>query len=89
MLKIEYDTKLIKLLAREIVKELKRAELAEQKEPELLSSKAAAEYLGITEDYLRKIKHRLPYQKQGTHNQGRLVFQKQGLFDAYMSIKKV
>lgn len=88
MQKIEYDPKFIKLLAREVVKEMKRAEFEKPEEPELLTSKAAAEYLGVSEDYLRKIKNRLPYQKQGKNNQGRLVFQKQGLLEAYLGAKK-
>ena len=88
MIKFEYDTKFIKLLAKEVVKEMQRIAENKPEEPEYLSSKAAAEYLGVSEDYIRKIKHKLPYVKQGKNNQGRLVFFKQGLFDAYIERQK-
>ena len=82
MLKFEYDPHFIKLLAKEVVKEIRRAE---QEEPEMISCKAAAAYLGISEDYLRKIKDRLPHVKQGNNNQGRLLFVKKGLMEAYLN----
>lgn len=85
MVKFEYDPVFIKLLAKEVVKEMRRADLGKAPEPEMISSKAAAVYLGITEDYLRKIKDRLPHVKQGGHNQGRLLFMKEGLMEAYLN----
>ena len=88
MLKFEHDRIFIKLFAKEVVKEMMRLKENKPEEPEYLNSKAAAEYLGISEDYIRKIKHKLPYLKQGTKNQGRLVFLKEGLFEAYTETKK-
>ena len=77
-MRIEYDPVFIKLLAKEVVKEMRRTE-KEQPQPELISCKDAAALIGVSEDYVRKIKDRLPHVKQGSNNQGRLLFIKEGL----------
>jgi hypothetical protein len=85
-MRIEYDPVFIKLLAKEVVKEMRRTE-KEQPEPELISCKDAAALIGVSEDYVRKIKDRLPHVKQGNNNQGRLLFFKEGLMEAYLNSK--
>ena len=85
-MRIEYDTVFIKLLAKEVVKEMRRTE-QEKPQPELISSKEAAAQIGVSEDYIRKIKDRLPHVKQGNNNQGRLLFVKEGLMEAYLNSK--
>ena len=75
VMRIEYDTVFIKLLAKEVVKEMRRTE-QEKPQPELISSKEAAAHIGVSEDYIRKIKDRLPHVKQGNNNQGRLFARK-------------
>lgn len=82
----EYDTVFIKLLAKEVVKEMRRTE-QEKPQPELISSKEAAALIGVSEDYIRKIKDRLPHVKQGNNNQGRLLFVKEGQMEAYLNSK--
>ena len=84
MLQFEYDPKFIKLLAKEVVKEMQRVSKEDLVDNAILTSKEAAEYLGISSDYLRKIKHKLPYEKQGDNSQGRLMFRREGLLEAYL-----
>jgi hypothetical protein len=86
VMRIEYDTVFIKLLAKEVVKEMRRTE-QEKPQPELISSKEAAALIGVSEDYVRKIKDRLPHVKQGNNKQGRLLFVKEGLMEAYLNSK--
>ena len=63
----------------------------EAKEPELITVKEAAavkeaaETLNLSEDYVRKIKDKLPHVKQGNSKQGRILFVKEGLMDAYLN----
>ena len=64
MMRFEYDQKFIKLLAKEMVKEMQKVK-SEAKEPELITVKEAAETLNLSEDYVRKIKDKLPHVKQG------------------------
>ena len=78
MMRFEYDQKFIKLLAKEMVKEMQKVK-DETKEPE------AAETLNLSEDYVRKIKDKLPHVKQGNSKQGRILFVKEGLMDAYLN----
>ena len=85
-MRIEYDPVFIKLLAKEVVKEMRRTE-KEQPQPELISCKDAGALIGVSEDYVRKIKDRLPHVKQGSNNQGRLLFIKEGLMEAYLNSK--
>lgn len=85
-MRIEYDPVFIKLLAKEVVKEMRRTE-KEQPQQELISCKDAAALIGVSEDYVRKIKDRLPHVKQGSNNQGRLLFIKEGLMEAYLNSK--
>ena len=54
MMRFEYDQKFIKLLAKEMVKEMQKVK-DEAKEPELITVKEAAETLNLSEDYVRKI----------------------------------
>lgn len=86
MMRFEYDQKFIKLLAKEMVKEMQKVK-DETKEPELITVKEAAALIGVSEDYIRKIKDRLPHVKQGNNNQGRLLFVKEGLMEAYLNSK--
>ena len=86
MLRFEYDPTFIKLLAKEVVKEMRRVE-KEKPQPELISCKEAATLIGVSEDYVRKIKDRLPHVKQGNNNQGRLLFVREGLLEAYLNSK--
>ena len=60
MMRFEYDQKFIKLLAKEMVKEMQKVK-DEAKEPELITVKEAAETLNLSEDYVRKIKDKLPH----------------------------
>ena len=71
MMRFEYDPKFIKLLAKEMVKEMQKVK-DETKEPELITVKEAAETLNLSEDYVRKIKDKLPHVKQGNSKQGRI-----------------
>ena len=73
MMRFEYDPKFIKLLAKEMVKEMQKVK-SEAKEPELITVKEAAETLNLSEDYVRKIKDKLPHVKQGNSKQGRILF---------------
>ena len=57
MMRFEYDPKFIKLLAKEMVKEMQKVK-SEAKEPELITVKEAAETLNLSEDYVRKIKEK-------------------------------
>ena len=57
------------------------------KEPELITVKEAVETLNLSEDYVRKIKDKLPHVKQGNSKQGRLLFVKEGLMEAYLNSK--
>lgn len=75
-----------KVLAKEVVKEMRRTE-KEKPEPELISCKEAATLIGVSEDYIRKIKDRLPHVKQGNNNQGHLLFVKEGLIEVYLNSK--
>lgn len=84
MTKLEYDPALIKLIAREVVKEIRRTE---RPQSELLSCKEAAAMIGISEEHIRKIKDRLPHVKQGNNNQGRLLFLRDGLLESYLNSK--
>ena len=86
VMRIEYDTVFIKLLAKEVVKEMQKVK-SEVKEPELITVKEAAETLNLSEDYVRKIKDKLPHVKQGNSKQGRLLFVKEGLMEAYLNSK--
>ena len=83
-MKIEYDPIIINLIAKEVVKELRRTE---KPQSELISCKDAAALIGVSEDYIRKIKDRLPHVKQGNNNQGRLLFLRDGLLEAYLNSK--
>ena len=83
-MRIEYDPVFIKLLAKEVVKEMRRTE---KQQPELISCKEAASLIGVSEDYVRNIKDRLPHVKQGNNNQGRLLFIREGLMEAYLNSK--
>ena len=60
---------------------------AEREEPELITVKEAAQTLNLSEDYVRKIKDKLPHVKQGNSKQGRLLFVKEGLMEAYLNSK--
>ena len=51
MMRFEYDQKFIKLLAKEMVKEMQKVK-DETKEPELITVKEAAETLNLSEDYV-------------------------------------
>ena len=84
MMRFEYDQKFIKLLAKEMVKEMQKVK-DETKEPELITVKEAAETLNLSEDYVRKIKDKLPHVKQGNSKQGRILFVKEGFMDAYLN----
>ena len=84
MMRFEYDQKFIKLLAKEMVKEMQKVK-SEVKEPELITVKEAAETLNLSEDYVRKIKDKLAHVKQGNSKQGRILFVKEGLMDAYLN----
>ena len=68
MMRFEYDQKFIKLLAKEMVKEMQKVK-SEVKEPELITVKEAAE----------------THVKQGNSKQGRILFVKEGLMDAYLN----
>ena len=54
MMRFEYDQKFIKLLAKEMVKEMQKVK-DEAKEPELITVKEAAETIKLYEDYVRNI----------------------------------
>ena len=84
MMRFEYNQKFIKLLAKEMVKEMQKVK-DETKEPELITVKEAAETLTLSEAYVRKIKDKLPHVKQGNNKQGRILFVKEGLMDAYLN----
>ena len=72
MMRFEYDQKFIKLLAKEMVKEMQKVK-DEAKEPELITVKEAAETLNLS------------HVKQGNSKQGRILFVKEGLMDAYLN----
>ena len=70
MMRFEYDQKFIKLLAKEMVKEMQKIK-SEAKEPELITVKEAAETLNLSEDYVRKIKDKLPCLRRAKFSQQR------------------
>jgi hypothetical protein len=41
--------------------------------------------LNLSENYVRKIKDRLPHVKQGNKKQGRILFVREGLKEAYLN----
>lgn len=65
MMRFEYNQKFIKLLAKEMVKEMQKVK-DETKEPELITVKEAAETLNLSEAYVRKIKDKLPMSSKET-----------------------
>jgi len=69
MMRFEYDQKFIKLLAKEMVKEMQKIK-SEAKEPELITVKEAAETLNLSEDYVRKIKDFLMSSKETASRAG-------------------
>ena len=75
-MEVELSKKTINLIADAVIKRMKR-------EPEVMTTKEAAELLGITEDRLRRIKDRLPHIK-GEGKQGRLLFFREGLVEGYL-----
>ena len=61
MMRFEYDQKFIKLLAKEMVKEMQKVK-DEAKEPELITVKEAAETLNLSEDYVKDKRQTTPCQ---------------------------
>lgn len=53
------------------------------KEPEMVSTDEAAAILGITPDWLRRIKDRFPHIKAGDQKQGKLLFVRDALLKEY------
>ena len=61
MMRFEYDPKFIKLLTKEMVKEMQKVK-SEAKEPELITVKEAAETLNLSEDYVKDKRQTTPCQ---------------------------
>ena len=61
MMRFEYDQKFIKLLAKEMVKQMQKVK-DEAKEPELITVKEAAETLNLSEDYVKDKRQTTPCQ---------------------------
>lgn len=67
--------------AKIVISELRKKEQPEQ---DLVSVKEAARMLGVSEDYLRRIKDRFPHVKSGDSKQGRILFVKNALIPSYI-----
>lgn len=48
-----------------------------------VTTKKAADILGITETHMRRIKDQFPHRKRGDKQQGQLMFLKNKLYDCY------
>lgn len=67
--------------AKIVINELRKKEQPEQ---DLVSVREAARMLGVSEDYLRRIKDRFPHVKSGDSKQGRILFVKNALIPSYI-----
>lgn len=75
-----------KIVASEVVKALKgnRSKV----ESEYVDTEEAARILGMSPTYLRSVKDRYPHIKVGNTKQGRIMFRRDSLLNAY-NINKV
>lgn len=75
------DRKTIRDIAEEVVNEMER-----RKKPQLVTTKQAAEILGISPRRVREIKDKLGYVKTGENTQGRLMFDTTTLVERYIRL---
>lgn len=88
MTRIEFD-KLVKAVSLGVVRELERRRLLTDGSGEhWVTTKRAAELLGIKPDRMREIKDRFPHTKQGSNGQGRLLFLREGLMKGYTQCRE-
>ena len=66
--------------AKIVVSELKKCE---EPQLEMVPVSVAAKILGISEDYMRRIKDKFPHIKNGNNKQGRLLFVRDALLKEY------
>lgn len=76
------DKKDIKLFAKEVAKQLYEL-MGDRHQAEYCTVKEAADILGISADHMRKIKDRYPYIKNGSKQQGHILFKKSELLKEY------
>lgn len=81
-MKVELDNKTIKAIAKEVVKILQGGE----QEEKLLTSKQAAEILGISKSRLYQIKDKLPYVKIGNNKQSPIRFKAATLKQSFLNM---
>ena len=87
-MKIELDPKTIDAIAYKagrIAAKLAVKMLKEQQEdvPEMVTTEEAARMLGITPGRMRQIKNRFPHTKSGECRQGKLLFKRDSILQAY------
>ncbi len=51
---------------------------------EMVDSKEAAKMIGVCPAYMRQIKDRIPHVKVGQHKQGRILFRKADIINAFI-----
>ncbi len=51
---------------------------------EMVDSKVAAKMIGVCPAYMRQLKDRIPHVKVGQHKQGRILFKKADVINAFI-----
>lgn len=76
------EDRYIKLFAKEVAEHLFEL-MGGQNQAEYCTVKEAASILGISADHMRKIKDRYPHIKNGSKQQGHILFKKSELIKEY------
>ncbi len=81
---IQLSEKQIEMIAQRTAKIILR-KMKEDEEPskEMVTVHEAACMLGVSDKHMRRIKEKYPHIKNGSNNQGRLLFFKDALFKEY------
>ncbi len=74
---------LAKDIAQMVLQGLKNPEKGDPSERELVSCSEAAEILGYTPAYMRRVKNQYPHVKHGDNPQGKLMFYKDELVKTF------
>jgi len=75
----------IKDVALAVIRMLDEKKKINKEEEEWVTTKEAAQILGISVRYLTQIKDRFPHTKQGGYEAGHLRFLKSGLMENYIN----
>lgn len=78
-------SELIKDIASAVIRMLDAKKKINKEEEEWVTTKEAAQILGISVRYLTQIKDRFPHTKQGEYDAGHLRFLKSGLMENYIN----